>query len=103
MLDKQTPFEMPLVNLDNPAEVEALFGNFGLADHFRKVILATCAELIRAGAAVTEPPVKITESRVDDLAHTHEKYIDFLLLCLNGRRQREQNVMDTISQGGQFR
>lgn len=90
--------EIPSCNTSDPADLEAWFGNFGYAGDFRKVVLSNCAELVRAGAAAGD--AKISESRVNDLAHTHAIYVDFLIHCLNGRRLREQNVRDSIAQGG---
>lgn len=86
---------IPVCDTTNPADLEAWFGNFGYADHFRKVVLATVKELVRAQA--TE---KVTEARLDDLARVHDIYVDFLTQCLNGRRLREQNVRDSIMTTG---
>lgn len=85
---------IPVCDTSDPASLEAWFGNFGYADHFRKIVLASCREIARARA--TE---KLTESKVDDIAHTSDVYVDFLIQCLNGRRLREQNVLDS-TQGG---
>ena len=86
---------LPVCDTSNPADLEAWFGNYGFADHFRKIVLASCREIARAKA--TE---KLTEAKLDDAAHTSDIYVDFLIQCLNGRRLREQNVMD--SQRGAF-
>ena len=75
----------------DPASLEAWFGNFGHAEHFRKVILADCREAVRASYA--ERNEKITEARLDDLSRTHERYVDWLIYTLNGRHLREQNVL----------
>lgn len=91
--------EIPTCDTSDPASLEAWFGSFGLADHWRKVRLSMCAELVRAGAATGDS--KISEARVNDLAHTHPLYIDFLVHCLNGKRVREQNVIDSLANGGQ--
>lgn len=88
------PDRIPLCDVTDPADLEAWFGPFGYADHFRKVVLSNCAEIIRA--RTTE---KLTEARLSDLSHTDEFYVDFLIQCLNGRRLREQNVRDSIAQG----
>ena len=89
-----TADRIPLCDTSNPADLEAWFGNFGYADHFRKVVLANCKEIIRAKA--TE---KVTEARIDDLARISDFYVDFLIQCLDGRRLREQNVRDSIARG----
>ena len=91
------PARIPTCDTSNPASLEAWYGPFGWADHFRKMVLANCAEMIRAAAAVEG--AKISETRINDLAHTHELYLDFLLQSLTGRTLREQNVRDSIGQG----
>lgn len=88
------PIPLPTCNTSDPADLEAWYGNFGYADHFRKVVLSNCAEIIRASATD-----KLSEARIDQLAHTHDLYVDFLIQCLNGRRMREQNVRDSFVQG----
>jgi hypothetical protein len=89
------PIILPVCDTSDPASLEAFFGNYGYADHFRKVVLSNCAEIIRAEA--TE---KISEARIDQLAHIHPLYVDFLIQSLNGRRLREQNVRESIVSGG---
>jgi hypothetical protein len=88
---------VPLCDTSNPADLEAWFGPFGYADHFRKVVLSNCAEIIRASTNG-----KLSEARIDQLAHTHTLYVDFLIQCLTGRRLREQNVRDSIATGGRL-
>jgi hypothetical protein len=90
------PERIPICDTSDPASLEAWYGAFGWADHVRKIVLANCAEMIRALAAVEG--VKISETRINDLAHTHELYLDFLLQSLHGRTLREQNVRDSIGQ-----
>jgi hypothetical protein len=85
--------DVPLCENTDPAALEAWYGNFGFAEHWRKVILANCREMIRAQAALTE--IKLSEARIDDLARTHALYISFLTEHLDGRRLREQNVLDS--------
>lgn len=83
---------IPTCDTSNPADLEAWFGNYGYADHFRKVVLSSCREVARAKA--TE---KLTEAKLDDLAHTSDVYVDFLIQCLQGRQLREQNVLESRS------
>ena len=90
------PARIPRCDTSDPASLEAWYGPFGWADHFRKMVLANCGEMIRAAAAVEG--AKISETRINDLAHTHELYLDFLLQSLHGRTLREQNVRDSIGQ-----
>ena len=75
--------------------LEAFFGNFGHAEHFRKVILADCREAIRAKYAASGE--KITEARLEDLSRTHDRYIDWLVYTLRGRQLREQNVLSSAA------
>ena len=91
---------MPQVDLTNPGELEAMYGPFGFADHWRKVCLANCREIVRAGAALGNH--KLTESRIDDLARTHSIYLQFLTDHLNGRRTREQAIRE-VTMGGGYR
>jgi hypothetical protein len=76
---------------NDPASLEAFFGNFGHAEHFRKVVLASAREAVRAEYAVKNE--KVTEARLDDLARTHPKYVDWLTYTLTGRVLREKNVL----------
>lgn len=78
---------------NDPASLEAFFGNFGHAEHFRKVVLADCREAVRADFALRNE--KVTESRLDDLARLHDKYVGWLTYTLNGRHLREQNVLSS--------
>ena len=86
---------LPACNTNDPADLEAWFGNFGFSDHFRKVVLASCKEVERAKAV--ERNEKITVDRLDDLARTSDAYVSFLVENLNGRRLREQNVRDSMA------
>ena len=90
------PARIPICDTSDPACLEAWYGPFGWAEHLRKIVLSNCAEMIRAAAAVEG--AKISETRINDLAHTHELYLDFLLQSLTGRTLREQNVRDSIGQ-----
>lgn len=89
--------EIPGCNLDDPAEVEAFFGNFGMAEHFRKSVQASCEELVRADYARREE--KITETRISALARVHQNYMAFLVETLQGRVARERNVLASLRNG----
>ena len=89
---------MPMWNSDDPADLEAWFGNFGHAEHLRKVVLASAREAERAKAL--DSTSKITESRLDDLARVNPRYVQYLIDTLNGRRLREENVRQTLMRGG---
>lgn len=80
---------------NDPASLEAWFGNYGHAEHFRKVVLASAREAQRARAAAVQE--KVTEARLDDLARTSDKYVDYLIATLKGRALREQNVLASMA------
>jgi hypothetical protein len=78
-------------DVNDPASVESWFGPYGHAEMFRKVLLAGCRETERARAVQRQE--KISEARLDDLARTSDKYVDYLIATLKGRHAREQNVL----------
>ena len=82
---------LPEIDENDPAQIEALFGNYGHWEHWRKVVQAQCEELVRAKFALAGE--KITEHRLEVLARLHDNYISFLTDGLQGRRLREQNVL----------
>lgn len=91
-------FTPPVCDTNNPADLEAWFGMWGYADHYRKIVLASCREVIRASSTLGGQ--KLSEARIDDLARLHENYIGFLADCLNGRRLREEQIRATLAGGG---
>jgi hypothetical protein len=42
---------------------------------------------------------KVTESRLDDLAHTNDIYVGFIVSHLQGRKKREENVLSSLRNG----
>ncbi len=58
------------------ADYRARFGAFGTFDHLRKVELARIAGLVRAQAL--RDKIKMTAAEVDDAAHSHPDYRDFI-------------------------
>ena len=86
---------LPGCNTDDPASLEAHFGNFGFAEHFRKVVLASCREAERAKALLEEPPFKLSDDRADNRARCSDRYVSFLVENLNGRVLRERNVLSS--------
>ena len=82
---------LPMVDMQNPSDLEAWFGNFGFADHFRKIVLSSCKEIERAKSPTA------SEAKLDTLAHINDLYVDFMIQCLNGRRLREQNVLSSMA------
>lgn len=87
--------DVPDWSEEDPASLEAWFGNYSFFDHYRKVILSNCMELERAKAAGE----KITEARLEALARLHPNYITFLADALGGRIARERNVRDSLRNG----
>lgn len=63
------------------APLRALHGSFGKFDALRKQKLAAFAEIVRADYA--EKGKKITEARIDQLAHAYPGYIQWLTDMLN--------------------
>lgn len=86
--------EIPKCDTTDPADVEAWFGNYGYADHYRKVVLSSCREIIRASAAIAG--TKLSEAKIDDAARLHDSYLVFLRDCLDGRRIREEMVREAF-------
>ena len=85
--------KFPTCDTSDPAQLEAWFGNFGFSDHWRKVMLASCREMIRATNALGGS--KLSEARIDDMARIHPNYIGFLTENLEGRRIREAEMRDS--------
>lgn len=79
----------------DPASLESWFGNWGHAEHLRKVVLATARENERAKAVIRQE--KLSEARLDDLARTSDLYVQWLIDTLNARRAREVNVMESMA------
>ncbi len=88
---------MPNCDTNDPAALEAWYGNWGYAEHWRKCVLADCRELIRASSSLAGP--KLSEARIDDLARIHPNYLDFLTTHLQGRRLREKNFTEKMGIG----
>lgn len=68
---------------DDPAVLAALYSGYAYAEHWRKVVLSSCREIIRAGASLQNH--KVTEARLEDLSRVHPKYLEFLTIHLRGR------------------
>lgn len=79
----------PTWNANDPAQLAAWFGNFGMWEHWRKVVLSSCVEVLRA-KSVDGP--KLTEARLDDLSRIHPAYLEFLTDGLAGRTLYEAEV-----------
>ncbi len=87
---------LPELNLSDPAQLEAWYGNFAFFDHYRKAILSQCYELERAKVPDGQ---KTTEARLENLARLNPIYLDFLSEHFKGREQRERNVWDSLRTG----
>lgn len=86
---------LPSCDTEDPAQLEAWFGSFGFSDHWRKVVLSNCREVIRATFALKNE--KVSEARLDDLSRTHNNYLDFLIENLEGRRLREKMAREEMA------
>jgi hypothetical protein len=84
--------DIPAIDMDDPGMVEAWFapGSYSHYEHYRKVVLAQCKELIRAKASVDGS--KLSETRIDDLSRLHDNYLSYLRDSLEGRSIRETMV-----------
>ncbi len=96
--DTEAPLggNLPLLDLSDPAQLEAFYGNFAFFDHYRKSVLAECHEIERAKAAASGE--KVTEAKLENLARQHPNYLDFLGEHFHGRHQREKNVLQSLMQ-----
>lgn len=95
--DRLAGRDMPVLDTSNPANLEAWFGNFGYDERLRKVLLGNCKEIVRARYTLANE--KVSEARIDDLAHLHDSYLDFLVASLKGREAREDNVIASLTAG----
>jgi hypothetical protein len=89
--------KLPLCDTENPADLEAFYGPGGFVEPLRKIVLSNCREIERAKAIAEN--LKTTESRLDDLAHINSAYVDFIIAHLEGRRLREENVLQSLRRG----
>lgn len=71
--------KVPDFDLEDEAVRDALYGPFGHYDDWRVVILANCAEIVRATTK------GLTVERVKDMAKTHPLYLDFITTHLGGK------------------
>jgi hypothetical protein len=76
------------IDLTNPAQLAALHDAFGQYQDWRKHVLSSCREAVRAEMTLKEE--RCSESRLDDLAHVHPTYVAFLTKGLEERIAFEQ-------------
>jgi hypothetical protein len=62
--------------VERVADLRARWGAFGTGDYLRKCELARIAQLIRAQSSHAK--IKLTAAEVDDAAHDHGDYRDFI-------------------------
>lgn len=83
------------------ADLRALFGSFGTWDHRRKIELARLSGEIRARLKLAGD-VKVTEALLDEEAHAHPAYMQFIIDATRKRAEwtilenKIQNINDTI-------
>ena len=84
---------VPEIDLNDPAQLEAWYGSGSVCfyEAYRKVVLASCKEIVRARATLSGK--RITEDRAGDLARLHPSYLDYLAKHLDGRKRRERAIM----------
>ena len=82
---------IPARDSNDPALLAAWYDAFGAAEHYRKVRLAHCREIVRAKAALNGE--KLTVDRTDDLGRLHPAYLLFLEENLRGRTLWEQEKL----------
>lgn len=80
---------------NDPASIEAWFGPFGHAEHFRKVVLATAYESERAKAETNGE--KASEARLNNLARTSDLYVQYLIDTLNARTLRNKSAIEALA------
>lgn len=86
------------------ADLRARHGSFGTYGDLRKIKLATIAQLVRA-KAVKDGEGKLTAAEVDDRAHCHPAYVDFVIQSTKERAEwavlenQIQGIDETIMRG----
>lgn len=60
------------------ASLRARYGPFGTADNLRKIELSRLGAILRAQA--TERQEKVTEAKLDEMAHADPRYTDFVTI-----------------------
>lgn len=85
-------FQAPDCDLTDPASLETWYSGYGASffEHYRKIVLASCKEIIRASSSLQG--TKLSESRIEDLSRLHPNYLGFLATHLDGRRVREASI-----------
>lgn len=76
---------------DDYHELAAFYSGYAFYEAYRKIVLASCKEAIRAKYLMNGQ--KITQDRLDDLAHLHDSYLDFMTRHLGGRKEYERTFL----------
>jgi hypothetical protein len=85
------------------ASLRAVHGSFGTYDAYRKIELASIAQIIRAEAA--GKGTKVTEAFIEEAAHASGRYLDFVTKATQEKAQlaelenRIQGINDTVNRG----
>lgn len=66
-------------------DLRARYGPFGTFDHLRKIELSRIAGLVRIQAV--RDGVKMTENAIQDAAHAHPDYVEFVTLATHQRAE----------------
>jgi hypothetical protein len=83
--------KVPAPDHTDPAQLYAWYGPFGISQEYRKVVLSSAAEIVRAQAAVDGE--KMTDKIADAQSHLHPSYLAFLERTLHGRILYEREVI----------
>ena len=83
--------------VEKVADLKAVYGSFGTFDHLRKIELSRLKGLVRAQA--TRDKVKLNNDQVDDDAHAHIDYIEFIRQATTDRAKwvRLENQIEAVS------
>ena len=83
--------------VEKVADLKAVYGSFGTFDHLRKIELSRIKGLLRAQA--TRDKVTKTIPQLDEEAHEHADYIDFITTATRERAQwiRMDNAVESIT------
>lgn len=86
---------IPERQTDTYEELCAWYSGFAWCEHYRKVVLSQCQEIVRARFAASGE--KITESRIESLSRLESGYLGYLARHLEGRILWEKAF---LAQGG---
>ncbi len=85
------------VLVEKVADLRARYGGFGTFDHLRKIELSRLKGLVRAQS--TRDKIKMTNDQIDDEAHAHPDYYDFITTATKERAQwtKLENQIESIT------